>query len=66
MLFKLFIIIVLVQVWGKQISTKKETHIEIEVGQSFSSTIPIIFVNFQHSQLQELKRETENYEAPIC
>lgn len=51
---------------SRTIATRPEKHIAIEVGQSYEENVPLLFRQFQHSVLQELKRNTSFYEQPIC
>lgn len=51
---------------SKIIGTKAEKHIAIEVGQSYEENVPLLFKQFQHTRLEEVKRDTTFYEKPIC
>ena len=50
----------------RNIATKPEKHFAIEVGQSYEENVPLLFKQFQHTVLQELKRDTPFYEQPVC
>lgn len=62
----LLLILALSLASSRTIATRPEKHIAIEVGQSYEENVPLLFRQFQHSVLQELKRDTPFYEQPIC
>ena len=51
---------------SRTIGTRAEKHFAIEVGQSYEENVPLLFKQFQHSTLEEVKRETTFCEKPIC
>lgn len=50
----------------RTITTKPEKHFAIEIGQSYEENVPLLFKQFQHTVLQDLKRDTPFHEQSVC